>query len=53
MSLSCLGHHLIVVKQRINVGVEHAVALDLCSGPFPIYHRVVSKPPELSVGCHM
>lgn len=31
MSLSCLGHHLIVVKQRINVGVEHAAALDYSS----------------------
>lgn len=31
MSLSCLGHHLIVVKQRINIGVERAVALDYFS----------------------
>lgn len=31
MSLSCLGHHLIVVKPRINIGVEHAVALDYFS----------------------
>lgn len=31
MSLSCLGHHLIVVKQRINDRVGCAVALDYSS----------------------
>jgi len=53
MSLSCLGHHLIVAKQRINPGAEHAVALDHSTGAVPIYHNAVSKPPELSWRSHV
>lgn len=55
MSLSCLGHHLIVVKQRINESwMCSGSGLLLCSGAFPIYSNIFfQKPLELSWRFHM